>query len=145
MNMNLSKDNYTDYEAKAFFADYGLNNVTFTSKEIKTSNGAKVKLVTVKAVNPQNGQRIDFDIWPNRCQTLDDLKAMPEKIGDIIIRFGKYQDEETGEVVEATKPRIIGYFQGKEEVFFHGPKPEWDDDAQASVWTNEPEKKEEAK
>ena len=135
-NVNFSAGkNYSEYNAKAFFGAYGLIDVTFTKRVVTMKNGAKVALTTLRGVNPNDGQRISLDLWPSRCQTLKDIAEMPDTIGDIIIRFGRYEDEATGEVVEAGAPRVYGFFVGKDEHFFHGNKPEFVDGA--SVYTND--------
>jgi len=138
-SVKTSQDNYQDYNALPFFGDYGLTDIKFTKKEATMANGAKVALIHLSGYRPADGKRADVDFWPARCQTVEDIKKLPEHPQDIIIRFGRYTDETTGETVEASAPRVLGYFVGKEEVFFHGPKPVFE--GGASVWTNEPEAK----
>lgn len=134
--VNFTSNNYNDYNANLFFKAYGLENVKFTRKDVEMKNGAKVALVHMSASNPNDGQRIALDIWPNRSQTLDDLKDMPDNIQDIIIRFGLYKDEETGEVVEAAAPKCVGYFVGTDEFTWHGARRDFVDGS--SVYSNEP-------
>ena len=127
--------NYNDYYAQKFFSDYGLEKVNFERRDVTMGNGAKVALIRLSGTNSTNGHIINVDLWPARCQTLADLKAMPVKPEDIIIRFGTYTDETTGETVEASMPKVVAWCQGETVNKFSGNKPEWVDGG--SVYNNE--------
>ena len=138
-NIDLSSNkNYNDYVASVFFNAYGLKGLNLTSKTVETRDRAKVSLVNVQAYDPSDGHLVDMDLWPNKCQTLDDIKAIPENVEDVILRFGKFEDEETGEIVETDVPRIAAYKQDGKWVKFHGARPEWDDENRRSIWNNDP-------
>lgn len=134
MNFSAGR-NYEDYEGAAFFKAYGLERVKLSTREVTMKNGAKVKLFNLDAYNPTDGKVINLDMWPTNCQTEADLKAIPATVADIRLRFGSYVNDETGEVVEASAPRVVGYRVGEDLITFNGPKPEWT--SNGSVWTNE--------
>jgi len=135
-------NNYNDYAGREFFESYGVENVEFT-KKIAEVGGAKVILTHVEGTRPDNrGQFLNLDLWPNRCATLDDIKLLPDTIEDVKVRFGKYVDPETGEVYESSTPKIAAFKIGGKWCSLHGDKPEFDDEAQRSVWSNEPAKSE---
>ncbi len=136
--LNLKSDFGATYDAKAFFAFYGWTNVSFNTKSVTMANRAKVGLVVVTAKNAANGERLTLTLWPNKCQTEDDLKALPNTLEDIIIRFGVYKDDETGEIYEAGEPKVLGYIVDGKDVVWHGRRPEWDSVRGCSIWSNEP-------
>ena len=140
-NLNyLSKDYGRDFVASVFFRSLGIKGLKFSTIERKVGD-AKVRLFHVEGFSEMDGRCVDTDFWPNRCQTAEDIKAIPEEVKDIKIRFGVFTDETTGEIRVAEKPTVIAYSKDGEFVGFNGRKPEWDDAAGKSIWSNEPEKK----
>ena len=135
---NLKSDFGATYDAKAFFTFYGWKGAELTTKTVTMKNGAKVGVVVLTAKNDANGERLTMTMWPNKCQTTDDLEALPKTLEDAIIRFGVYKDEETGGVYEAGEPKVVGYIVGGKDVVWHGSKPRWDAELKGSVWSNEP-------
>lgn len=136
----LSKSSHKDFVASMFLKNAcGLRGLKFTTREV-TVGSAKVKLLHVEGVSELDGRIADADFWPSRCQTLDDLKKMPETLEDVRLRFGVYTDETTGEVVAGKNPTFLGYYVNGEFITFNGKKPEWDDASSKSIWSNEPAK-----
>ena len=137
----LSRASHTDYIASTFLKEEcGLRNLKFSTREVKMSNGAKVRLLHIEGI-AGNGRIADNDFWPSRCQTEADLEKMPENLEDVRLRFGFYIEETTGEIYPGKRPTFLGYYLNGEFISFSGPKPTWSEDSQCLVWTNDEQSK----
>lgn len=138
-NVSKHQETYVDYTGSIALNRDGFSQLQFTTKAIKfRNNGALAKIVHVEGVNRETGEWANFDLFPVRCQTLADMSAMPEVIGDIKIRIGylKQVDQTTGEIsFKVGKPKLAGWFDGEKWQTFHGEKPTWT--TQGSVWSND--------
>lgn len=144
----LSHESHQDFRASMFLTERcNLRNLKFsTIKRTMKRNGAEVRLLHIEGIGPA-GLIADADFWPAKCQTKSDLAKMPEKLEDVRLRFGFFKDKSTGEIIEGRRPTFLGYYLNGEFIRFSGNKPDWDDEAQESIWTNDepkPEKPENA-
>ena len=135
-NVQTSKENYTDFYAKHFFALMNTKNVTFEfvkTEMKKQANKAIVPILQVRGMNLNDASAINIDWFPAFNATLSDLASLPQYVSDFMFRIGVAEvevvDPNTGEVStqkRVSKPKVVGYYDAKGNfVKFHGKKHEW--------------------
>ena len=140
--IKMTQNSYVDFEARAWFKAHGVENVIFTPKVVKMKNDAKVVLVHIQGVNPEDGQRVDVDLWPRRNTTEKDIEKLPENFDDIVFRIGYHTEKDlaTGEEITVEgQPKMACYRMKGKDVLFSGSVKQFEDD-----WTNEEPVSEEA-
>ncbi len=99
-------NNYQDYVASYFFRSLGLEDVKFTTKVVNVGE-EKVILIEVTGVQPSDGRKIVYTLWPRNKATEDDLKNLQQHPEDFDFRIGFYTNPETGEVTAAAPKHLL--------------------------------------
>jgi hypothetical protein len=135
-NVQTSKETFTDFYAKHFFALMNTRNVTFEFKKTpmkKQTTPAVVPVMHIGGMNLNDASDINIDWFPAFNATLSDLEVLPQYVSDFKFRIGRAKvevvDPNTGEITVETKvsaPKLIGYYDEKGNfVKFRGKKHEW--------------------
>lgn len=144
---NAQKSSFTDFTGSiAYEADGFTEGLKFSFKTNKMRNGAIVKVAHVEGLCPETGEWLNEDLWPCRCQTMDDLKTMEAEPKDIRVRVGRYEttDPVTGDtIIIAGRLKLSGWHDGKQWHYFNGARPTWNDVENCTEYTNEVPKTEE--
>jgi len=131
----FARSSHNDYVASEFLKACGFTQVEFTTREVPVDD-ARVVLLHCKGIRKGDGLRLDMDLWPNRNQTAEDIKAMGSVLQDAIIRFGYYEevDPMTGEVSTVSgKPKFVEFFKDGKWCGFSGSPKKFGDS-----WNNSP-------
>ena len=115
--MNLNKDWGFDFNANTFFGlEYGLKNIRWNFRLSK--NYPIVDLSYEK----RNGVRVDnLGLFFKKNATKKDVEFLTGKtITDCILRWGCFEDKETGEVLWADKPSVVAVIIDGKEYGLHG-------------------------
>lgn len=99
-------NNYTDYVASYFFRSLGLEGVEFTTKVVNVAD-EKVILIEVTGVQPEDGKKIVYTLWPRNKATEDDLKNLQQHPEDFDFRIGFRTNPETGEIKASSPKHMI--------------------------------------
>lgn len=135
-SVQTSKENYTEFYAKHFFALMNTKNVYFEFVKQpmkKQATKAIVPIMHIGGMNLNDASAINIDWFPAFNATLKDLEELPQFVSDFIFRIGKTEvevvDPATGEITKQTrvsKPKVVGYYDAKGNlVKFRGKKHEW--------------------
>ena len=135
-SVQTSKENYTEFYAKHFFALMNTKNVSFqfvkqTMK--KQENKAIVPVMHIGGMNLNDASAINIDWFPAFNATKQDLEDLPQYVSDFLFRIGKAKvevvDPVTGEITTQTRvsqPKVVGYYDEKGNLIkFRGKKHEW--------------------
>lgn len=119
--------NYTDYHAHKFFANAGIENAKFSSKEVKLKESDEtLKVIHIEGVAP-DGAIINFDIFPYYDYKEGDLAKFPESINDFVFRLGYttvYDTETKKNVVKTSNPYWTTLNQNTDAYKYSGEKRE---------------------
>ena len=135
----MYKISYCEYVASKFLSEEcGIKNPRFTTSILEMENGAKVGLLHIHGIL-ENGQSKVLDLWPARCQTVEDLEKLPLELKDCQIGFTFFKDQTTGGEIVSWYPKFIGYYNNDGcLVKFSGKWRSWSYRLNHAIWTNEP-------
>lgn len=134
-SININQDQFVDYSLFEYLRLCGIPQFNVSTKTVNVGE-EKVVLLHIEGYQPSEAKFVNFDMWPRNEATEDDIKALPEKFGDVKFRVGYFvhTDLETGEkkVIEG-KPKWIGYSrpgkglvgENSECIVFSGEKREY--------------------
>ena len=109
--INLNQDQFVDYSLTGYLKACGVENFKVSTKIVKVGE-EDVIILHIEGYQPSTSKFVNIDMWPRDSATEDDIKALPEKFGDIKFRIGYYihDDLETGERhITEGKPKWVGY------------------------------------
>jgi len=108
-------NNYQDYVASYFFRSLGLEDVKFTTKVVDVKD-EKVILIEVTGVQPSDGKKIVYTLWPRNKATEGDLAKLKQYPVDFDFRIGFYTNPETGEVTASAPKHLLATGEKREFV-----------------------------